>query len=130
MKKKIILILFSLIFTSSFSQDWKMVTKDNEGTTYAKQKRKNKIGNIEINFKTNSKQIKYYDENGNVAIVYNGYSKDLREYNCQERKSRFLYMIIYDSSGNVLKNVDHSSKWNYIVPDTYGETLSDYACGK
>lgn len=130
MHKKLLLYLFLLNFSLIYSQEWKTIVKDDIGATYMKYKGINSVGNAEAYFKKYEREIKYFDEYGNVAIVKNGYSKELHEFNCTERKSRFLFMVIYDSNGNVIKNVNSISSWSYVVPDTYGEILLKRACYK
>ncbi len=58
-------------------------------------------------------------------------STNLYEINCNTGKSRLTESIDYDFSGKVLKHSSNKrAEWSRTIPDTIGEGLSTYFCGK
>jgi hypothetical protein len=61
-------------------------------------------------------------------------SKEQREYDCKEERTRLLAFLWFSGqmgSGKVvLSNSDTSMKWDPVVPGSVGEILWKVACGK
>lgn len=73
-----------------------------------------------------------YNQINNNALSMVG----LKELNCKDNLVRTLYLTKYSENmgkGDVLegsKGIDSKVVWQPIIPDSIGEALSDYACGK
>ena len=56
-------------------------------------------------------------------------SKVYDEYDCIQTRDRTLNMIIYKENGT-LNTYNKISDWNYVAPETKGETLLKFVCRK
>jgi hypothetical protein len=54
--------------------------------------------------------------------------KDLLEINCLEKMIRGLSMTIYDSKGKVIDFFSSPLKWDFIIPESRGESLYKEVC--
>ena len=52
----------------------------------------------------------------------------LKEYDCKEKKSVSLQLIAYSKDGSILENSRPSKGWNFIAPDTVGDSLFKILC--
>ena len=60
----------------------------------------------------------------------NGVSHSLRlsEYDCRNRKSRFLQWTNYSATGNPILTSTTPDEWIFVIPGTAGEALLRAAC--
>jgi hypothetical protein len=49
-------------------------------------------------------------------------------YDCAEKRSMTLSGIGYDSDMNLTKNYSLSGVWNYVVPDSFGDSMMKFVC--
>lgn len=56
--------------------------------------------------------------------------KALEEHDCVEGRFRFLRIIYYSKSGEVMEDDDEPSNWFFIVPESMGDTLFQAVCKK
>ena len=57
------------------------------------------------------------------------FDKCLKEFNCNEKKSRTLSVIYYNKDGGVIESVSSASSWDFVVPDSGVEALFNIVCG-
>jgi clan AA aspartic protease (TIGR02281 family) len=76
----------------------------------------------------------YETKDGGVIKIWTKEKKNaktmviLSEFDCINRKSKFLSTIVYDSKGNVLKRNSNETEWEDIAPDTIQEVLFTKVC--
>jgi hypothetical protein len=57
------------------------------------------------------------------------YSLCLKEFDCNEQKSRQLSLTLYDQNGKVISSSgNYISPWDFIVPGSVGESLFNIVC--
>jgi tetratricopeptide (TPR) repeat protein len=71
--------------------------------------------------------VKHVDMENNVEL--RSHSVYLEEYDCSTRQSRTLSATSYDRDGRPIVSIGRlPSRWDYLTPDTVGETLLGIFC--
>jgi tetratricopeptide (TPR) repeat protein len=71
--------------------------------------------------------VKHMDMENNVEL--RSHSVYLEEYDCSTRQSRTLSATSYDNDGRPIVSIGRlPSRWDYLTPDTVGETLLGIFC--
>ena len=137
--KNISLIITLFLSFGAFSQNWIDVTKDKFGnkylikSTYFSKGNDNDFTSTPTSIKIWTKKIvlKIEDKTskGKGKIYYNPYIIELSEFDCENSKSRVLSRIAYTSKGGVIMSEDlQYSDWNFIIPESVGETILNKVC--
>src|SRR6478672_5428294 len=137
-KNKLLIITFFILSLNAFSQNWVEVTKDKFGNKYyIKSSIISKGGNfgnnsiIKIWTKQTVNKISDQRSKGKGKVYLNAYMLILMEFDCENLKSRTLSQTAYSSKGAIIgeNNVNENfSDWNYIIPDSVGETIFQKVC--
>ena len=70
-----------------------------------------------------SKTVKFDDKIGWYKI-----SSELSLYSCNSKKYQVLYTILYDADGNVTYSSKGNNSYDFVVPDTLGDSKWNVAC--
>lgn len=54
----------------------------------------------------------------------------LHDFDCENRLIRTINTILYKKSGDVLSSYKRTSLWSDIVPDSVGESMFNFICGR
>lgn len=139
MKNTFLTITFLLLSLNAFSQNWIEATKDKFGNKfYIKSSIVSKGGDfgndesvIKIWTKQTVKKISDQRSKSKGKVYLNAYMIELMEFDCNNSKSRILSRTVYSSTGTVIgeNTIDSNfSEWDYIIPDSIGETLLGKVC--
>ena len=121
MMNKFYLLLISFFCSNTFAAEWVNVTSSSQDTFYVDKsyyKFNKDKGISEIWTKTEK----------NIEEPYT-FTKSLVQYDCNNKKSRYLAYIEYKKDGSVAnapRNLDKS--FSIIYPDTVDETLWEISC--
>lgn len=111
--------LLSVVLTNAQVADnrWIYITSSGNGTkVYLENTYKERANGIRIIWK------KSVEKNGSYSII-------LKEYDCQQGKSRIIRVTEYNRNGNVVDTGSLSdSNWDSPVPDSVGEDLFNKVC--
>jgi hypothetical protein len=126
MRKLIIFLCLTLTSLSSYGE-WKKILQNEYIGVYVDSE---KI----VKNKTQSKIWSLMDfTNPEKNVAGNGYSSTvtLWLYDCKGSTHRFLSATQYDKNmggGKVINQVPEAKDWEYVVPNTVGETIGKIAC--
>ncbi len=56
--------------------------------------------------------------------------KVLMEYDCRQKRSRSLHIVVYNRAGGVISSWETGNGWGYILPGSVGDGPHLVACGK
>lgn len=68
-------------------------------------------------FKSQAEYIKSYGQRYSDF----GYRKDLKIFDFQNKKIKFLHFTHYTCNGDILYSSSATSDWDYIIPDSYAD---------
>jgi hypothetical protein len=139
MKKKlfVISVMALLMYTKLFSKDWVYIGKDNYGDIYYCQSTHVSKGSSfkgQFTYRVWTKKIckSSYIIKGNKKIkVTNVTEKALREYDCINKRTKFISTVIYNSKSEVIysyKPSEHMTDFEDVIPDSIGESLLEKIC--
>jgi hypothetical protein len=139
MGEKLIFFGIFLISITSYSQKWIESTQDKFGNKYYIQSdlvsRTSEFGKddatLKIWTKHTVKKITVKRSKTKNQVYLNAYIIELMEYDCGNSKSRVLSRTVYSAKGGVIANNDidpNFSDWEYIIPDSVGETMIKDVC--
>ena len=128
----VVLVLFSVKF---YSQEWTYLGKNDKGD-------KTFIQNSSVNSNTYgypkvwSKELVgsfMVQKNGKKFPVKNAIIKTLDAYDCAEKRTRLVKIVIYDANEKLVTNHEYSEyteggEWRYVTPETTAEARLDYVC--
>lgn len=139
MKNTIFTITLLFLSFNGFSQKWIEVTKDKFGNKYyIKSSIVSKGGDfgneesvIKIWTKETNEQLTDNRTKSKPKVYKNVYVIELTEFDCNSSKMRTLSRTAYSATGSVIVgntiNADFAD-WDYIIPDSVGETLLGKVC--
>lgn len=121
---KILILFFGLVVSNlSFGAAWMFVAESSD---------------LDKDYYVDTESYKYNKENAKAILWYkrNVFSglkeytdtKTLIEYDCNNKKERYLAQSRYDIDGNSLSQTNTPSTTMHIIPDTLGESLWEVAC--
>jgi len=134
------LIPFLLVSCEKSSSDWVEYMKDNDGNVFSYKKvniQKDGDNNIvqvwekEVySDKGKEKEIQSITKLGLSTERYNKLSElnYLSEIDCKKRMGRTLNIVRYDTNGQTLESGNVNGKWDYIIPDSNGDTVFKEVC--
>lgn len=122
MKK--LLFFFFILPISFYGQKWVLSLEENNNKTYIS----NSIEPEYVWVKHVSKRIEFYV--GNAKKFIDGYKILRYKYDCKNRAIGIGRIIIYDKSGNIVKQSgsDDLIELDSVVPDSIGEDLLNDIC--
>ncbi|KFC20216.1 hypothetical protein [Chryseobacterium sp. FH1] len=126
--KKILLFLSLLLFSLSYSQDWKTISLNDEEAVFYKYNTDDTAW-----FKTVSEKTEYYPKNSKVAKIVNGYTLALFKFDCDDKKMGLFQMNVYSKEGKLLDHFEVNeilADMSYVVPETMGERYFNEFCNK
>lgn len=80
---------------------------------------------------TKSEFMRIRKTQGSRTLGYETFSRtfELDEYNCTKGEGRVLSQVDYDDKGNVIDSTTYRNPgWDYIVPNSIGESILRAAC--
>jgi hypothetical protein len=121
--KKIILITSLLVSSFSFGADWVFIAE----ATDVDQDYYVDVSSYSYNKTTDKAKIWYKRNVFSGSKEYTD-TKTLVEYDCGQKKERYLAQSTYNIDGYALSNIDSPSTSRFIAPDTVGDALWEAAC--
>ena len=126
--KKILLLLSLLIFSLSYSQEWKFLFEINNESFFFKPNTKN-TGWIKVI----SEKTEYYLKNIVNVQVTDGYTKTLWKFDCENKKIAPLQINVYSKTGGLLQSIkkdEYETEMLFVIPDSVGEGFLNAFCNK
>ena len=125
--KKILLIISFFTISFCYSQDWEIVTKQENGDFYYKPNTDETAW-----IKIVSDKTEYYPSktSSNTKTV-DGYKIVLWKYDCTDKKIGIIKSTTYSKDGKVLENFSQKEylvEMDYVNPETLGEALLLHFC--
>jgi len=127
--KKLLLTLLLAVVSSSAMAEWVEVGTTNKSTYYANPTTIRKSGN-------KVKMWSLFDYNSVQEVGDKKFLslKGQNEYDCKEEKIKVLsFTMHYENMGGgdaVYSNNESDENWEPVSPDSQGENLWKFACGK
>lgn len=125
--KKILIVFVLMLFSSAYAADWVEVSH----------KYYLDLSSFEKHYKNGGTFITVWAKvlnDGHMKPVNNKkvwYSNVKEYYDCTNRKTGGSFVAIYGLDGNLLDSYDFGGPlYSEVVPETVGETLWNYVCGK
>jgi len=135
-----LLVFFILVSCNKNSSDWVQYNTDNDGNVFSYKK-----VNIQKDGDNNIVQVwekEVYSDKGREkeiqSITKLGLSTErykklseliyLSEIDCKKRMGRILNIVRYDTNGQTLESGNVNGKWNYVIPDSDGDTVLKEVC--
>ncbi len=126
---KFLFSLFFFIFTFNYSQDWKLISENDDSSYYYKPNTDDTAWIKEV-----SEKIEYYPNKKSMDAKYiDGFSLLLHKFDCNSKKLGWLQMNIYSKDGKLLNSYDTKEylvDMKYVTPDSVGETFLNAFCNK
>lgn len=102
----------------AITDDWALVPAGSSSRTYVE---RSSIREAPNGFKRAWFKTAYDDDSQYIE------QKSYFEYDCTERRSRYLSIVTYLKNGENF-TTDKLGNWRYITPDTTGELVFEYVC--
>lgn len=123
---KILIILLSVFFASPTLASWTLIGKSDSASHYyfVTPDSFTKIGTNSVRF------WKLIDVKENNIYGFKSF-KVLTELDCSDKKERTIQFTFYDKnmgSGKVTKNINDTSSWSYISPNSIDDIGSKIIC--
>lgn len=125
--KKILIVFVLMLFSSAYAADWVEVYH----------KYYLDLSSFEKHYNNGGTYITVWSKvlnDGDMKPRNNKkvwYSKSKEYYDCTNRKVGDSFIIYYGLDGKVLDRYDFGKPvYSEVIPDTVGETLWNYVCGK
>ena len=131
----VFLFLVSLFFMDAWAVDWVFCAKSKEGLYYYYDPQSIKRASkdfVQVWTKGvyGEKSVQEYIKKLGPAYKELSYAVVLSEFNCSEKKYRFLSITEYNQGGGVITSAtNNSSSWHFIVPHSLNERLFNIVCG-
>ena len=135
--KLLLLTLILITYKKAISQEinpekssWILIGNSKEGEKY--------LINSEI-VKKDEEGIKIWIKVENYTLTFNKIKyknaelKQLVIINCEEKQIKHIRMVIYSSSGKVIRDAaleDYEQKWRDVIPESSGEIFINSVCDK
>lgn len=123
-------IFISTINSFLEQEKWILITENNKGDKYyLRNEMVDKIGNI-IKIWVKSEHKKLAVKKGNRSVESDNITLVvLIEFDCSQKRQRFLYYKKTDAKGNVVEsNQMDYPEWQIIAPDTIAEKMISKIC--
>lgn len=122
----------SLLATIAYSANWIYLTTSTDDAEYYYDKSSVKVKRLRDGTPYLQVWEKYEKEKPSQDTVYT--TKSLSYYDCWNDKTTTTQLITYNYKGAVLKsqnypaNTQSSTNWDFVIPDTVGETMFKKVC--
>lgn len=126
--KKILLLLSLLVFSLSYSQDWKLIFETDGVFYYYKPNTKSTAW-----IKAVSDKTEYYSIDSLDKKMTEGYILTLWKFDCDDKKINPIQINVYSKDGTPLQSVkkdEDETEMFFVIPDSVGEGFFNVFCEK
>ena len=133
--RQILLVIIFVLFVSNvaWGEDWKIYAVTEFGFYFYNPQSIRRVSKDTVRV---WEKLVYTEKGGQQMIkgtvpkyIKLSYAIKLIELNCSEQKSHFLSLTYYDQNKEIVySSVGYASSWNFIVPESAGESIFNVIC--
>lgn len=127
--KKILLLLSLLVFSLSYSQDWKLIFETGGVFYYYKPNTKSTAW-----IKAVSDKTEYYQTRTSKTPKYvDGYRLTLWKFDCDSKQIGLIQVNVYSKEGKLMSKIaekEYLVDMEYVTPDSAGEGFLNAFCNE